>query len=296
MTELQQYLVEEIALDHADGLISRREALRRFALVGIGAAAASSLLAAFVAEQARAGRAPAGRQGPTRATASDATTPINFRGPGGRKLMGAWARAAKPRGGVLVVHENRGLTDHIRSVAGRFAASGYSALAIDLLSEEGGTSSFPDEAAAMAALYGAPTSRFVADMKAGVTELRRRLPGKKVAATGFCFGGGMVWTLLAAKEPRLAAAAPFYGPFPEGSSLKGSKAAVLGIYAALDSRVNASRPAAAAALRAAGLPHQLVTYPGVDHAFFNDTGGRYDRTAAEAAYRRVLAWFKRYVD
>jgi carboxymethylenebutenolidase len=296
MTELQRYLVEEIALDHADGLISRREALRRFALVGIGASAASSLLAAFVAEQARAGRAQAGRQGPTRATATDATTPINFRGPGGRKLMGAWARAAKPRGGVLVVHENRGLTDHMRSVAGRFAASGYSALAIDLLSEEGGTSSFPDEAAAMAALYGVPTSRFVADMKAGVTELRRRLPGKKVAATGFCFGGGMVWTLLAAKEPRLAAAAPFYGPFPEGSSLKGSKAAVLGIYAALDSRVNASRPAAAAALRAAGLPHQLVTYPGVDHAFFNDTGGRYDRTAAEAAYRRVLAWFKRYVD
>ena len=132
-------------------------------------------------------------------------------------------------------------------------------------------------------------------MKAGVTELRRRLPGKKVAAMGFCFGGGMVWTLLAAKEPRLAAAAPFYGPFPEGSSLRGSKAAVLGIYAALDARVNASRPAADAALRAAGLPHQLVTFPGVDHAFFNDTGGRYNRAAADAAYKRVLAWFKRYV-
>ena len=196
---------------------------------------------------------------------------------------------------MLVVHENRGLTDHIRSVASRLAASGYSALAIDLLSEEGGTASFPDEAAAMAALYSVPTTRFVADMKAGVTELRRRLPGKKVAATGFCFGGGMVWTLLAAKEARLAAAAPFYGPFPEGSSLKGSKAAVLGIYAALDARVNASRPAADAALRAAGLPHQLVTFPGVDHAFFNDTGGRYNRAAADAAYKRVLAWFKRYV-
>ena len=101
---------------------------------------------------------------------------------------------------MLVVHENRGLTDHIRSVASRFAASGYSALAIDLLSEEGGTGSFPDEAAAMAALYGVPTARFVADMKAGVTELRRRLPGKRIGATGFCFGGGMVWTLLAAKE------------------------------------------------------------------------------------------------
>jgi len=295
MTDLQRYLVEEIALDHADGLISRREALRRLALVGLGVSSASSLLAAFVAEQARAGRAPATPSRPTTKSIPDATTPITFQGPAGRRLMGAWAKATTPRGGVLVVHENRGLTDHIRSVAFRLAGSGYSALAIDLLSEEGGTGSFRDEAAAMAALYGVPTARFVADMKAGVTELKRRLPGKKIAAIGFCFGGGMVWTLLAAKEPRLAAAAPFYGPFPEGSSLKGSKAAVLGIYAGLDSRVNASRPAAQAALRAAGLPHQLVTFPGVDHAFFNDTGGRYDRSAADAAYKRVLAWFKRYV-
>jgi carboxymethylenebutenolidase len=292
MTELQRYLVEEIALDHADGLISRREALRRLALVGLGVSAASSLLAAL-APTAKATPAPAAR--PQGHALAHATTPISFRGPGGRKLMGAWASAAKPRGGVLVVHENRGLTDHIRSVASRFAASGYSALAIDLLSEEGGTGHFADEAAAMAALYGVPTSRFVADMKAGVTELKRRLPGKKLAVTGFCFGGGMVWTLLAAREPRLAAAAPFYGPFPEGSSLKGSKTAVLGIYGALDSRVNASRPAAAAALKAAGLPHQLVSYPNADHAFFNDTGPRYNPTAAAAAFKRVLTWFARYV-
>src|SRR5262245_5799786 len=143
MTELQRYLVEEIALDHADGLITRREALRRFALVGFGVSAASSLLAAFVAEQARAGRVPAATRGPATAAAVHAAEPVTFAGPGGRTLMGAWAAAAKPRGGVLVIHENRGLTDHIRSVASRLAASGYSALAIDLLSEEGGTGSFP---------------------------------------------------------------------------------------------------------------------------------------------------------
>jgi carboxymethylenebutenolidase len=302
MTDLQRYLVEEIAVDHADGLISRREALRRLALVGVGVSAASSLLAAAVAEQARAARPQQGARGGAEPAGADVeaaavpTRPITFRGPGGRRLMGAWAPARRARGSVLVIHENRGLTDHIRSVAGRFAASGYSALAIDLLSEEGGTGSFPDEAAAMAALYAVPSSRFVADMKAGVTELRRRVPGKKVAATGFCFGGGMVWLLLASREARLAAAAPFYGPFPEGSTLAGSKAAVLGIYAGLDARVNATRPAARAALRAAGLEHQLVTFPGVDHAFFNDTGGRYDRAAAANAYRRVLAWFGRHVD
>jgi carboxymethylenebutenolidase len=156
MTKLQRYLVEEIALDHADGLITRREALRRLALVGFGVSAASSLLAAIGAEQAQAGRAPAARQQATAPAISDATTPITFRGPGGRKLKGAWAKAARARGAVLVVRENRGLTDHIRSVASRLAASGYSALAIDLLSEEGGTSSFPDEGAAMAALYAVP--------------------------------------------------------------------------------------------------------------------------------------------
>jgi carboxymethylenebutenolidase len=302
VTEIQRYLAEEIAEDHADGLVSRREALRRLGLLGLSGAAAASLLAGAVVEQARAlaGRAP----GPGSAREQQATEievaalqtrEITFRGPGGRRLMGAWAPARRARGGVLVIHENRGLNDSIRAVAARLAASGYSSLAIDLLSEEGGTGSFADEFEAMAALGAAPPSRFVADMKAGVTELRRRLPGKKVAATGFCFGGGMTWLLLASKESRLAAAVPFYGPFPENGNLTGARAAVLGIYAELDSRVNATRAAARAALRRAGLRHQIVTYPDVDHAFFNPTGSRYDREAATAAYRRMLAWFGSYV-
>ena len=74
------------------------------------------------------------------------TEAITFAGPESRTLQGAWAAAASRSGAVLVVHENRGLTDHIRSVAGRLAASGYSALAIDLLSAEGGTGSSPTRA------------------------------------------------------------------------------------------------------------------------------------------------------
>jgi carboxymethylenebutenolidase len=259
------------------------------------------MLTAALAGHARAALTAAQRPGPQARQAADVevaalqTRELTFRGPRGRTLLGAWAAARRPRGGVLVIHENRGLTDSIRAVAGRLAASGYPSLAIDLLSEEGGTKSFSDEFEAMAALGAAPPSRFVADLKAGVTELRRRLPGKKVAVTGFCFGGGMTWLLLASKERRLAAAVPFYGPFPEGGSLSGSTAAVLGIYAALDGRVNATRAAARAALRQAGLRHQIVTYPGVDHAFFNPTGSRYDASAAAAAYRRMLSWFGRYV-
>jgi carboxymethylenebutenolidase len=302
MTELQRYLAEEIAEDHADGLVSRREALRRLGLLGLSTAAAASLLAGVVADEAKARMRVASRPGaatgtsvPAAETAARPTREIVFRGPGGRKLMGAWAAAARPRGGVLVIHENRGLNDSIRTIAGRLAASGYSALAIDLLSEEGGTGSFKDEFEAMAALGAAPPSRFVADMKAGVTELRHRLPGKKVAATGFCFGGGMVWLLLASKESRLAAAVPFYGPFPENGDLTGAKAAVLGVYAELDSRVNATRSAARSALRRAGLRHRIVTFPGVDHAFFNPTGSRYNREAASAAYRQMLNWFGTHV-
>jgi carboxymethylenebutenolidase len=298
MTELQRYLAEEIAEDHADGLVSRREALRRLGLLGLSGAAAASLLATALADEARAivrgATGPTAAAGPTAPAVEAAALPtreIVFPGPGGRKLMGAWAAARRPRGGVLVIHENRGLTDSIRTIAGRLAASGYSSLAIDLLSEEGGTRSFEDEFEAMAALGAAPVSRLVADMKAGVTELRRRLPRKKVAAIGFCFGGGMTWRLLASRESRLAAAVPFYGPFPEGGNLAGSRAAVLGIYAELDSRVNASRAAARAALRRAGLRHQIVTFDGVDHAFFNPTSSRYDATAAAAAYRRMLTWF-----
>jgi carboxymethylenebutenolidase len=190
VTEIQRYLAEEIAENHADGLVSRREALRRLGLLGLSGAAAASLLAGAVVEQAKAlaGRAPGAAsaiepQAAAIEVAALQTREITFRGPGGRSLMGAWAPARRARGGVLVIHEDRGLNDSIRAVAGRLAATGYSSLAIDLLSEEGGTGSFADEFEAMAALGAAPPSRFVADMKAGITELRRRLPRRSYVAT-----------------------------------------------------------------------------------------------------------------
>lgn len=296
----QRYLAEEVAIDHGDGVISRREALRRLGLLGLGVPAASTLLAAC-------GGGDGDEAGPSATTATTGaaaappgpaveTEAVTFPGPEGRTLQGAWAAAGQPGGAVLVIHENRGLTDHIRSVAGRLAASGYSALAIDLLSAEGGTAALGDEAAAMAALSSAPQERFVADMRAGLDELEQRAAGQKLGAIGFCFGGGMVWTLLASGEPRLAAAAPFYGPLPEEADFSGSpNAAVLGVYAEQDDRVNASRDAATAALERAGLTHEIVTYPGVNHAFFNDTGARYDQAAAAQAYQKVLDWFGQHL-
>jgi carboxymethylenebutenolidase len=294
MTELQRYLAEEVADDHADGVITRREAMRRLGMLGVATPAAALLLDAGAVRASARGRHGVAHGPTTTEWAVVPTEAITFPGPNGT-LLGAWAPAAHARGGVLVIHENRGLNDHIRSVAGRLAAVGYAAIAIDLLSEEGGTDAIPDDAARSAALAAAPPERFDADMKAGVTELKRRLPGKKLAAIGFCFGGAMVWRLLAAGERRLAAASPFYGPFPEGGDLRGTKAAVLANYGGLDDRVNATIPAARAAMEAARLEHAIVIYGGANHAFFNDTGNNFNPAAMAEAYRRVLHWYDRFV-
>jgi carboxymethylenebutenolidase len=120
------------------------------------------------------------------------------------------------------------------------------------------------------------------------------VPGQKLAVVGFCFGGGLVWRLLAAGETRLAAAVPFYGPTPDDPDFAGSKnVAVLGFYGALDGRVTSTEPAAKAALEAAGLVHELVIEPDADHAFFNDTGKRYNAVAATDAWQRLQDWFAR---
>ena len=237
---------------------------------------------------------------PSPDTASGSTAPIaeaeevTFPGPDG-ELIGAYSAADAPKGAVLVIHENRGLTPHIRTIPPRLAVDGYSALAIDLLSAEGGTATM-SEGDAQAALGNAPAERLVADLQAGLDELERRVPDAELAVIGFCFGGGMTWQLLAAGDPRISAAVPFYGPFPDGADLSGSpNAAVLGIYAELDDFVNPSMESAAAALEAAGLEHELVTFEGVDHAFFNDTGRNYDADAAAEAYSVMLDWFDRHL-
>ena len=290
------YLIEEISRDCAAGALTRREAIRRLGLLGVTGAAAAALLAAAPASAV----ASSGSTVPPTDTGTGSAAPleegeqITFPGPEG-ELIGAYSGADPAEGAVLVIHENRGLTPHIRSIPPRLAADGYSALAIDLLSAEGGTASM-SEGDAQAALGNAPPERLVADLHAGLDELERRNPGSKLAVIGFCFGGGMTWQLLAAGDPRISAAVPFYGPFPEGGDLSGSpNAAVLGIYGELDDFVNPTMEAAEAALQAAGLEHELRTFDGVDHAFFNDTGRNYDADAAAEAYAAMLEWFDQHL-
>lgn len=196
---------------------------------------------------------------------------------------------------VLVCHENRGLTDYIKDVTRRLAKSGYAALAVDLLSRKGGTAAIPADQVP-GTLSNIPPEQYALDFQAG----RRFFLDKpyaqadRIGMVGFCYGGGVTW-LVAARMPELRAAVPFYGPLPLVTDVPAIKAAVLGIYGALDTRIVSGIPPVEEAMKANGKIFEKVIYPGADHAFHNDTGPRYNPEAATAAWKRTLEWFAMYL-
>ncbi|MEW6154136.1 MAG: dienelactone hydrolase family protein [Actinomycetota bacterium] len=312
-----RYLAEEIAENHADGLLSRREAMRRLGYLGVTVMGASALLAACgggggegaaddptaPATETTSADSPTpggGQTAPAAPPTTGAPLPVeDITYPGrGTTLLGVFAAAASPKGAVLVIHENQGVTPFVRSMVGRLAGSGYSALAVDLLSAQGGTATFTDPATIGPALTANATDRSVDDMKSSLTELARRTPGAKLAAIGFCFGGGMVWELLkAGGSPELAAAIPFYGQ-ANNPDFARTDAAVLAVYAENDARVNANQPVVKAALESASVTHEVRTFPGVNHAFvrsIDDPTAGPAHTQAQAAFGAMLAWFDRHL-
>lgn len=193
---------------------------------------------------------------------------------------------------VIVFHENRGLNPHIEDVARRLAASGFLALAGDFLLPLGGTPRDSDAARELVATL--PGEIVVRQASAMLTFLQEHSNGK-VGAVGFCWGGGMV-NIFAVREPRLGAGVAFYGVAPPVDAVPRIKAPMLLHYAGLDTRVNAGIPAYDAALRAAGTPHEIYVYEGVNHAFHNDTSAeRYDKAAATLAYDRTVAFLNSYL-
>ena len=213
------------------------------------------------------------------------------------ELQGYLARpaAGDPAPVILVCHENRGLTGHIQDVTRRLAKAGYVALAVDLLSRQGGTASL-NSSDVPGVLSSISPDLFVQDFLSGW----RYLQGQDFALTervgmmGFCFGGGVTWR-VATQMPELKAAVPFYGPHPELSDVPNIQAAVLAIYGERDTRITQGIPAMEEAMQQNGKIYTKVIYPDSDHAFFNDTGTRYNPTAAQDAWARTLAWFQQYV-
>ena len=134
---------------------------------------------------------------------------------GGYRAYAAEPRSRSLKATVLVIHENRGLNDHIRDVARRVAVAGYRAVAPDMLSLSGDTPA--NEDAARDAIGKLDLAKSVNDAVAMVDELARSSRGGKVGAVGFCWGGGFVNRLAVAAGGKLAAAVPYYGPAPDPS-------------------------------------------------------------------------------
>ena len=194
---------------------------------------------------------------------------------------------------VLVIHENRGLNPHIEDIARRLALDGFMAFAPDALTPLGGYPGDEDKArAAFATLDQAKTRQ---DFLAAAAWLRARPDGNaKLGAVGFCYGGGMVhW--LSTQLPDLNAGVPFYGNSPAPEQAVWVKAPLLVHLAAVDERINAAWPAYEAALKAAAARVEMHQYPGTQHGFNNDTTPRYDAAAAQLAWERTLAFFKRHL-
>jgi carboxymethylenebutenolidase len=223
--------------------------------------------------------------------------PVEFPGEDDENIMGygAWPFGDGPFPLVLVCHENRGLTDHIRDVTRRVAKAGYVGLAVDLLSRQGGTDAVGSDNVPGALGQTSP-EQFVADFRSGWQYMGEQpfTDPARLGMMGFCFGGGVTWQ-VATQVPELKAAVPFYGPHPDVAAVPNIQAAVLAIYGGLDSRINGGIPAIEAAMQANNKIYEPVIYEGADHAFHNDTSGRYNAEAATDAWGRAMAWFGEYL-
>ncbi len=222
---------------------------------------------------------------------------VTYPGAGGATMKGYLVRprhAAAPLGGVIVIHENRGLNNHIRDVARRVALEGFNALAVDFLSPLGGTPADEDQARQM--FSGLKPEDVAANGQASLTYLAGISGANgKVGAMGFCWGGGAV-NNLAVTSPDLDAGVAYYGSQPKSEDVAAIKAPLLLHYGGLDERINAGIPAFREALEKNGKTFEIFIYEGANHAFNNDTSSaRYDKAAADLAWGRTVEFFKKHL-
>lgn len=173
---------------------------------------------------------------------------------------------------IVIIHENRGLTDWVRALADQVAEAGYIAIAPDLLSGMapggGKTSDYPDSDAAREGIYQLPPDQVTADLNA-VADYVAKLPAcdGTVAVAGFCWGGSQSFR-FATNRKDLAAAFVFYGTAPDSrEALAAIICPVYGFYGGNDARVNATVPATVELMTAAGKKYEPVTYEGAGHGF-----------------------------
>lgn len=204
-------------------------------------------------------------------------------------------QAKKRMGAVLVIHENRGLTPHIKDVTRRIAKQGFIALGIDGLSQFGGTPINEDEGRTLIGKLDAKQN--MENMLSGLSYLRTlKNSNQKTACVGFCWGGGIV-NDLAAADPALTLCVPYYGRQIDPTLVPKIKAKLMLHYAGLDERINAGIPAYENALKSNQIDYQLFIYEGAQHAFNNDSSpARYQKETADLAWGRTLNFFQKYLN
>ncbi len=269
----------------AHGVIERREFLDRAAKFAVGGITAAALLESLSPNYALAKQV-------------DESDPriqggfVDYASPDGHgTIRGYLVRPAAggKRGGVVVVHENRGLNPYIEDVARRVAVAGFTALAPDGLTPLGGYPGTDDEGKAMQRKL--DRGKLLEDFIAAFGRLNSDPDSNgKVGVVGFCFGGG-VCNAMAVRLPGLAASVPFYGRQAKAEDVSQIQAPLLLHYAGLDQRINKGWPDYEAALKAHGKVYTSHLYPGVNHGFHNDTTPRYDKAAAELAWSRTVEFF-----
>lgn len=223
---------------------------------------------------------------------------VNWPDSKGYRSAGYMARPRATAGkipAVLVVHENRGLNNYVEDVTRRLALTGFLALAPDFLSSMGGTPPNEDRARDMIARL--DLSYTVDNAVTALRRLKNARPSNgKVGAVGFCWGGALVNRLAIAAGDLLDAGVAFYGPTPDPAEARKILAPLQLHYAGLDDRVNAGAGKWVEALKNAHVRVQRFDYPGVNHAFHNDTApARYNRAAAELAWRRTIAFLHQHL-
>jgi len=276
--------INKLYEEYERGTIDRRELLRRLALFTGGTVAATTIVRGLEGDQARGEVVP--KDDPRLETGY-----IKYPGANGEiRAYSARPKGATKLAGVIVIHENRGLNPHIEDVARRVALEGFMAIAPDALSPLGGTPENPDEARPLFQKLDrdANTKNFAAAVQYLKTQPQAT---GKVAAMGFCWGGA-VTNQVAVNAPDLTAAVPFYGAQPAAEDVPKIKAAMLIHYAGDDQRINAGIPAFEEALKKAGVEHTIHMYEGAGHAFMNDTGQRYNKEAADLAWKRTVDFLK----
>ena len=267
------------------GEINRRVMMDRMSEIAGSAAAAAALLPLLQCDYAKAATVP--ENDPR--LAIDRTSYDSPKG----KINGYLARPKEKgkRPAVIVIAQNRGLNPHIQDVVRRVALEGFLALGPDLLSVNGGTPADDDKARDLHA----KTDRedmIAAAIAAIPFMLSHAESTGKVGATGFCFGGGVI-NRMAAGNPNLAAAVPYYGAQIPADMVPAIKAPLMLHYAENDENINKGIPAYEAALKANNKRYTIYMYPGTQHAFTDDTAGvRYNKAAADLAWGRTMEFFR----